>query len=554
RTEADLPKGGTLVIGEASQEVNGGETPDFRARNIVLSAVAPSLPEAFNSDGTLPAEAQQGMLLSTRSTEQGGFSTVRLFSNDTITIPGTTQFRLAPGGTFSALANSTINVAGSINILSGDVSLKSRESSIQLAPGTQINVQGGWVNNSPLINATASNAPVLIDGGNITLAAFNNLVVGANSQLDASGGGWVDSNNKLTAGKGGEIRLSSAGVDDAGNMLGSVNVEGKLLSYGLFEGGALTVTAPSVKIGGNPSGTLGEFWIDPATFRQGGFASYNLSGINDLEIAAGTQIRPQMLNRILDASYLIRPTGTDVSAFSSIGFLDELFRNPVSLTLASTSSLSPLGLGNLTMGAGSSIITDPRASVSLSARENLNVFGTIDAPAGHISLHVAPGVVVGADDINEGFVSGQHLLVGSGARLQARSIPQIWKDSADGLRKGRVLDAGSVVLNANKGTLILESGSLIDVSGVSGEIDQFTPSSVQTIAVAGAGGEINLHTREGLAIKGDLLGKAASVPGAAGGSLSIGLDLYNRSQNPNASIQSPPEICHRPQPGQRAEP
>ncbi|KIO50353.1 filamentous haemagglutinin family protein [Nitrosospira sp. NpAV] len=537
RMEADLPKGGTLVIGEASQEVNGGETPDFRARNIVLSQSAPGLPQGFDSGTPAPPESRQSLQLSADLIKQGGFSSLHLFSNDTITLPAATDLRLSPGGAFSALATSDINVAGNINILSGEVSLKSREGSIQLAAGTQIDVRGGWINNSPLIYATADNAPLLLDGGKVALTALKNVVVGADSQIDVSGGGWVDSNNKLTAGKGGSIQLNSTSVDNAGNMLGTVEMRGRLLGYGLFDGDTLAVTALTVRIGGAPSGNSGEYWVDPAAFRQGGFASYSLTGVNHLEIVAGTQIRPQMQNWIPDASYLIRPTGTDISAFSRIGMLDELFRSPVSLTLASTSALSRLGLGNLTMGAGAYIITDPGASVSLSARENLQVLGTIDAPAGHIDLSVARGLIIGSDDDNtEGFVSNQHLRIGSSARLQASSVAQIRRDSADGLRKGRMLDAGSVVLSANKGDLILESGSLIDVSGARGEIDQFTTTGVQTIAIAGTGGEISLQAREGIAINGGLLGRAASVPGAAAGRLSIGLDSYDRTVNPNVSL------------------
>lgn len=537
RMEADLPKGGTLVIGEASQEINGGETPDFRARNIVLSQSAPGLPQGFDSDSPASPESRQSLQLSADLIKQGGFSGLHLFSNDTITLPAATDLRLSPGGAFSALAISNIDVAGNIHILSGEVSLKSREGSVQLAPGTQIDVRGGWVNNSPLIFATAENTPLLFDGGRVTLTALKNVVVGTSSQIDVSGGGWVDSNNKLIAGKGGDIHLSSTGVDGSGNALGQVSAQGRLLGYGLFDGGTLAVTAPTVRIGGAPSGNAGEFWVDPAAFRQGGFASYSLTGINNLEIVSGTQIRPQMQNWIPDTSYLIRSTGTAMSAFSRIGMLDELFRSPASLTLASTSALSRLGLGNLTMGTGASIVTDPGASVSLSARENLKVLGTIDAPAGHISLRVAPGLIAGSDDDNtEGFVSNQHLRVGSSARLQAGGLAQIRRDSADGLRKGRMLDAGSVILSANKGDLILESGSLIDVSGTRGEIDQFTTAGVQTIAIAGAGGEISLQAREGMAVNGSLLGKAAPVPGAAAGKLSIGLDLYDRTINPNGAL------------------
>ncbi|HVW65277.1 MAG TPA: filamentous hemagglutinin family protein [Nitrosospira sp.] len=538
RTETQVPKGGTLIIGEASQEINGAETPDFRARNILISKSIPSLPPGLNSGDTVPTDARQNLLVSTDLIRLGGFSTLRLFSNGTINVPAGIDLQLAGGGAFSGLATSAISVAGNIHIVSGDVRFESRESNVQIGPDAQIDVRGRWINNSPLIFATADNTPVLINGGSVTLSALKNVVVGASSRIDVSGGGWVDSNNRLTAGKGGDIHLESTGFDGGGNPLGMISAQGKLLGYGLFEGGTLAVTAPTVRIGGSPSGNAGEFWVDPVSFRQGGFASYSLTGVNDLRIANGTQIRPQMQNRILDTSYLIRPTGSDIAAFSSLGVLDELFRNPVSLTLASTSALSPQGLGNLTMETGASIITDPGASVSLSARENLKVFGSIDAPAGHISLRVAPGVVVGADDVlgGEGFVNNQHLLLGSGARLQAGSMAQIRRDSADGLRKGRMLDAGSVELSANKGDLILESGSLIDVSGAQGEIDQFTSTGVQTLAIAGTGGSISLHAREGIVANGTLQGKAAAVAGAAGGSLSIGLDLYDRSQNPNSSI------------------
>jgi filamentous hemagglutinin family protein len=538
RTEAQVPKGGALIIGEASQEINGAETPDFRARNIVVSKSEPGWPAGFDTEGVVPAEIRQTLMVSANLIKQGGFSTLRLFSNDTITIPAGADLKLSAGGAFSGLATSAVSIAGNINIISGDVSLESRESNVLVAPGTQIDVRGRWVNNSPLIFATADHTPLLIDGGSVALSALKDVVVGANSHVDVSAGAWVDSNNRLTAGTGGAISLASTGMDGSGNALGMVSMQGNLLGYGLFDGGTLAVTAPAVRIGGSPSGSAGQFWFDPASFMKGGFASYSLVGINDLEIASGAQIRLQMRNWIPDASYLIRPTGSDMSNFSRIGILDELFRSPVNLTLASTSALSPQGLGNLTMGAGASIITDPGASVSLSARENLKVLGTIDAPAGHISLRVAPGVVVGADDVaaGEGFVGNQHLLVGSSARLQAASVAQIRKDSADGLHKGRMLDAGSVDLSANKGSLILESGSLIDVSGARGEIDQFRTSGVETLVIAGAGGSINLHAREGLVANGILQGKAAAVAGAAGGSLSIGLDLYDRSQNPNSSI------------------
>ncbi|SFW10905.1 filamentous haemagglutinin family protein [Nitrosovibrio sp. Nv17] len=540
RSAAELPRGGTLVIGEASQEINGGETPDYRARNIVLGQGVPALPAGFGADDTVPEEWRQSLQLSTDLIRQGGFSELHLYSNSDVSLRAGTHLQLAPGGAFSALALRDIDVGGNISILSGSVHLDSTHGgSVRLAPGAQIDARGGWVNNSPLIFATADNAPLLLDGGSVTLEAERDVSLGAGSRIDVSGGGWVDSGNTLTPGKGGSIRLVSTSVNESGTLLGRVDLEGELLGYGLFDGGTLAITAATVRIGGVPTGAAGELWVDPARFGQGGFADYSLTGVNGLEIAAGAQIRPRMQNWIPDASYLIRPSGSALSTFSRSGVLDPLFRNPVNLALAATSVLSQRG--DLTMGAGAAIVTDPDATVSLAASGSLRVHGTIDAPAGRIRLEVAPSVAFGADaDFTQGYVATQQLLLGSGARLLAGSVAQIRRDSADGLRKGRMLDGGSVALNAYKGSLILEAGSLIDVSGARGEIDQFTPSGVQTLALAGAGGAISLRAREGLAVNGSLLGRAADVPGAAAGSLTLGLDLYQRTDNPNLLLAGTP--------------
>ena len=97
----------------------------------------------------------------------------------------------------------------------------------------------------------------------------------------------------------------------------------------------------------------------------------------------------------------------------------------MNLTLASTSALSPHGLGNLTMRAGASIITDP-ALQSHCSRAKTRRLGPLPTH-GVDQSRVSAGVVVGADDVagGEGFVAAQQLLLGSGARLQAGSVAQI---------------------------------------------------------------------------------------------------------------------------------
>ena len=151
------------------------------------------------------------------------------------------------------------------------------------------------------------------------------------------------------------------------------------------------VTAPTVTIGGSPSGNAGEFWVDPASFRQGGFASYNLTGINDLEIASGTQIRPQMQNWIPDASYLIQAHGDRYFVFQSHRYAGRVVSQSGEPDACLDQRIESPGIGQPDHGSGRVHYHGPgRFSHTVRAGKP-EVFGTIDAPRDTSACESRPG-------------------------------------------------------------------------------------------------------------------------------------------------------------------
>ncbi len=82
-----------------------------------------------------------------------------------------------------------------------------------------IDVRGTWVNDSPLLGNEQPSAPTLYNGGSVSMqtasvnlssqALHNDIVLGAGSLIDVSGGGWVTDRNSVVAGAGGSIALKT---------------------------------------------------------------------------------------------------------------------------------------------------------------------------------------------------------------------------------------------------------------------------------------------------------------------------------------------------------
>ena len=573
RDAARLPMGGQLAIGMASV----GGLSDRLAPNVTFHADVPAT--SLDVNQLLPSALRDQLELSTRYLTDGGFTRTTVYSNGKVTVAADAPITLAPGAlrlspgasvatSSFAVTAAAVDIAADINAPGAAISLTGLPTgiahplplpptdtagSVTLADGVTLNTRGVWTNDVADGAASQPLTPVAVNGGSINLAA-DTLTLGHNVILDASSGGWLASDGKLTGGNGGDITLKAATALNLGGGL-------TLRSHALGQGGTLAMTTTGLTVaGGTDAASLAEqqaWWNGPQhvgagqalrlpsfIFERGGFANYKLTvQTNDARdtgftIAPGAVIRPRMDNWILNNDFRRLASGTSIQDVAQVGRLADDQRHSTNLsfnTLGSTdNSLSQTNQPNFVMQAGAVIDTDPGAQVSISSANHLQVDGSITAPAGRISLALGP--------ITTLFDPGRALWLGSTAVLDARGSA-VLKPNDQGLRLGKMLAGGQVSLSAQDAYVIAASGSRIDVSGASAELDLpsgsgAAPGTTRT-PVASAAGSVDIRSSEGMILDGTLLGRAAPTGNAGGGSLTLGVMPRTLADSGNTPIHFP---------------
>ncbi len=554
RSPSTLALGGSLVLGcNSCADVSTGGR-GLEGGVTFADGAQDTLSGDFASIADLPA----GLVLSPTQLSQGGFNKLTVYSDGGVTLPAATTLKLAAGGALTVAAGGQIDIDGTIDAPGGVVSLATSAPfgdyaprNIELGKGSIIDVSGQWINDSPLVTLLPGTAPTVINGGKVTLNADGNVDLAGGSLIDVSGGGWINSSNKLAAGNAGAISLTASllPANQATIYTGAVEIDpaatllGASLSGGT--GGTLSVSSGSVTIGSTASGTPGELLLNPDFFRSGGFGNYNVSGQNDLVIGSADPnssesllIAPIRQNLLFTSNSLLQPTGANLASFASLQTLPAALRSPVNLSFAATSSTTP-GAGSLLLSKGVTIDSEPGGNtgstvqLTASSTGNLTVLGDVIAPAGNISLQLGPSsAITGANDLS-GYIPTQQLFLGPDALLSAVGYAQITDSlNAQGYRQGSMLDGGKVSLQAYYGYVVTAPGSTIDVSGTAGVIDILGTGGVTPTTVAGNAGTIAIDSRQGIVLQGSLLGHAATsggtpIAGAGGGSVSVGLDLFD---------------------------
>ena len=530
---ATAPRGGTLTLGFFDPTKTGAQ--DFGIGDVVLlPGATSSLPAGFDATTPLGDDRKGQTLLSTDLFSAGqtvgdnivstGFSTVTINANGRVTVPENVTLAGPVGGSLTVQANQ-VEVDGHVSVPAGSVTFNNvltagtatsavTDSSIVVAQGAGIATRGTWTNNA--IPGTTTNAPSAmltsggavqstINGGSITLdGAVVDLAAG--STLDVTAGGVASSRGALSGGTGGSIALSA---DATGTTIAHPMVlGGTLFGEGFANGGSLSVTTSGTGRIGAPDATVG---LDLAAsfFTSGGFASYTIATAGDLDVDAGTTLQPQQQNLVFDNTRALQlPTGADVTTVAPLTTLAANLRKPTSLSLGSTG-------GALTLATGSSIATDPGATVTLSGATGVSIDGKVSAPAGTINVNVNPGAVDNLTPAPQ-FELGSHgVLSATGAFVQ--------KPSDVGLVQGTLSDAGSVNIKAQKATIALDAGSVIDVSGTSQVVDQATPVGsaqpyTQVLENSNAG-TLSIASDDSVTLGGALRGNAGGT--AAGGSFAL---------------------------------
>jgi hypothetical protein len=227
------------------------------------------------------------------------------------------------------------------------------------------------------------------------------------------------------------------------------------------------------------------------------------------------------------------PTDSDICTFTTPTLQPDFERKPTNLTLTANSTI--------VIGNSAVVQTDAGASLTIKATplvggtltvvgipavnpSYINIFGTLSAPGGNITLDAGSSTVPAlANAYNT-------IYLGPASVIEARGASLLTVD-AFGNRVGSVLDGGTVTVQ-NTLDFIAKPGSVIDVSGTETTLDlatgrliglrpQFAPGLVSS-----NGGSISLSAFTGLFLDGALLGRpgdygnpAGSV--AKGGSLTI---------------------------------
>lgn len=574
RTASTLPLGGLFQLGCACTNSTDTEA-DYRAPAIVLADNASS--DILGSDfnylaDTLSADLQATTTLSPSALTDAGFDRITLYSNGGVTLSAGSDVNVGPFGSLSVTTDQSININANIRGAGAAVSLITQAQGsgdltghpITLAPGVNIDVSGSWINDSPTVTPVPGTAPEAYNGGSVTLTADGNIVLGGGSLINVSGGGWINSSNQLNAGAAGKITLGASynanpsvaaytGTIDFGS--GSTLL-GNSLTAGA--GGALTLKAGSVTVGNESSNTPGELLLTPDFFSNRGFSSYDIVGENDVVIGStdpGNQtaisINPLQETLEFTKNPYTERTGANIADFSTLTLLPQSQRSPANITFASTATSTGAGVadnGDVVLSRYATVTADPGGSVTLAVdgySGNLTVDGTIFAPAGSITLQLGPtSEITDPGNDSTGYLPYQQLLLGPQALLAAPAYAELNTQNALGYVQGSVLTGGSVTLLANKGYVVTDPGSVIDVSGTAATIDVINTTGVKPTVVAGNAGAVDIEAREGLILQGSLLGQAATyngatVAGAGGGTLTIGLDLYDYVATYNANELNP---------------
>lgn len=489
--------------------------PDGGAFNVALNSAVRlvqdvwKLPAGFAAIAALPVEqsgeSQLGMGLL-----RAGFDDLDLKGGQ-ITVD--TAVRTSPKGSVKLAGGGGVAINADIVAPGGSIDIAGGE--VRVANGVTLSTAGLWTNDTPGLGG-AQTAPIALDGGNIsltgTVAGANALALGENTLLDAGAGAWLASGGKLKGGKGGNITL--------GGLTGLV--EGQVQSYGFSKGGELTLsTLQDVQAGGQQPVAASALWLPESFFGQGGFSKYTVNAsAADADLLIGdagggsTVIHPQMQTLRARSGFAVLASGNPIQQVAEPALPPDHLRSPASMSFTSGDDL--VVFTGATLRTDNPSFAGNKGSISLAAGGQMTIAGNLIAPGGNLSA-----TITGATP-NFDYDNTLSLFVAETARLLAAGYYAL-TPSNGGLLDAKVLNGGNITLDGGqRAAVVTRAGSLLDVSGVSGQADVAGADGYARETLHGAAGSIAISSRNGLALDGDLRGVATGA--GAGGTLALALN------------------------------
>jgi len=587
RIESKRPQGGRLVIGLADgQGVLDFRAPNvtLQEKNLIESIgnYTIAVDDSYADAGI--AAFQDQLLLSGDFLSSGGFTRAEINSNGNITLTRGPGLDLAPDSRMT-LRGESVNILRDISSAGGDlefvstginpsIDITASGKGVYIDDGVSLDVSGNWTNDFLQVSGTADPlSPVILDGGSITLVAGEQgttLSLGDSVALLVLGGARRTAAGDLEYGGGGDITLSLGVLDgdtgfssDGDNIAFETGRNNYWLGHAAGGGGRFTLNANAISIedmsaagwfagqsvAAGETVRLADFY-----FSDSGFSEFIItSNQGDITVRPGAAINMQSSGLFLPTTALMKKSTTLAGLFSAAnggsvlpfrednlssgwlnnatgvipwlnsaaytGFMAEHQRSPQSLTLAITDNLGNQRK-NLVLSEGAQITADPGAVLNLgnSAGGYLAVNGIIDAPAAEINLSLSRKA-------DHAFAGSHAVVFGSNSRVNA-SGAMIPTPDPLGLKRGRVLDAGSVNVTSS-GYIVTAEGAELDLSGVSASLDVTGGISSRVTSrktIHGRAGSIRYAAAEGIIDGGNADLSAANPAGAAGGSISYEID------------------------------
>ena len=403
-----------------------------------------------------------------------------------------------------------------------------------------LDVSGRFVNDTGRLGADAL-GPGFINGGSISITTdkgsdrlggsdlTGSILLASGSLLDVSSGGYISPVGKpkvastgVMAGKGGNISLAlyqgtiwstdlqtttSPFIPSATSQPAVLQLDGNMLAYGFESNGSLTLgVGDTLRIGGTlqpgeiSTVRVGQGSTLPiALLASGGFASYTFESIDrnstkadtnpnaSITVSANVNLTLQQRNLSSTLDYAATPTGTKLGAEAQqapatrLALLPDDRRKPVDLTLKANT---------VTLDSGSSVVTDPKAKITLGGSPditNKNLDDPLrDQPANSVRLRgsiVDHGGAVFINAVNTVFdrwTSQQQARIDLSGTFIANSL---FGQPGGPATSGTVIKGGTLSIEGSKlvqiqsgdnisyaydtadGSVVADSGLQVDVSG-----------------------------------------------------------------------------------------
>ncbi len=524
--------GGSFIINNQDNDTSARAGTFLSSQNVSFQTTEPLL--AIGLNDSFPKNANNkasDLVLSTAFVNQSGISNLSIKTAGKVTVENDAALSLPVLSQFSIDASS-IDVMGSLYAAGGAINLKSTNTGatdtgqVNLFGSSKIDVSGRWINDFQN-NTNSLTEPVVINAGTVSIKSDRVVNFERGAVVKADGGAWLGlTGTRLNAGKAGGINFVAGSSSTKGLMV----LDGTFSAYGLNDGGSLSLTTNKINIGTqvneanalNLGVTNGGLDITANT----GINTVNLiSNDQNIIVKANTDLSLVSQNKILTPNYRTQASSKSIADFSQAITLPENLRKPVTLGLT--------GRTGVTLETGSKIHVDKASTVNLSASNAGNgiyIDGLIDAPAGSINL----SLITTEAGLSEN--DAQSIWLGTQAQLNTQGTTRLNPVDVFGRTGGNVLDGGNVTVKADRGYVVFEQGSTINVSGTSASLDLPVPvstgsSGLYASQVLGSNaGKVNITAAEGIVLDGRLNALAGSTTNR-GGSLSLTLDRTPRAED-----------------------